>query len=101
MAWAANAAYLCGRWGELDGLQQTLALIWDEVQQVPGLYDTGLWWGYMAILLVALAREDRIATDATAALLERVLPQSHPATTSGTQYCRGLPRGRPNTLRSG
>ena len=78
VAWASIAAYLSGRWDELEGLQQTLTLIWDEVQQVPGLYDSGLWWGYLAILLVALAREDRVATDATAALLERVSPPSDP-----------------------
>jgi class 3 adenylate cyclase/tetratricopeptide (TPR) repeat protein len=73
---ATIAAYLSGRWDELEGLQQTLALIWDELQQVPGLYESGLWWGYLAILMAVLAREDRVATDATAALLERVSPPS-------------------------
>jgi tetratricopeptide (TPR) repeat protein len=72
---AALAALHSGRWSELDGLQQTLALVWDELQQVPGLYDAGLWLGYLAILLVALARQDRVAADAAAALLERVLPE--------------------------
>ena len=80
VAWAAYAACLCGRWAELDGLQQTLALIWDEVQQVPGLNYGELWQGHMAVLLVALAREDGITVDAVAALLERVVPQSHPMT---------------------
>jgi class 3 adenylate cyclase len=78
MGWPTGAAYLCGRWDELAGLQETLALMWDEVQQVPGLYNVGLWRGYLAILLVALARENHVASDAIAALLERMLLQSHP-----------------------
>ncbi len=78
VGWTAHAAYLSGRWVELEGVQQTLTLIWDEVQQIPGLNQVDLWWGYLAILLVAVAREDRIAADALAALLERAWPQSHP-----------------------
>jgi hypothetical protein len=80
VAWATYAAYVSGHWAELDGLQETLALIWDEVQQVPGLAHGDLWTGYMAILQVALAREDGTAVDAVAALLARMLPQSHPMT---------------------
>jgi hypothetical protein len=75
---ASWAAYLSGRWAELDWLQETLGKMWDEVQQVPGLYQVGLWWGYLVILLVALAREDRVAAEALAALLERTWPQSLP-----------------------
>jgi hypothetical protein len=52
--------------------------MWDEVQQVPGLHSVELWWGYLAILLVALAREDSVAADALAALLERAWPQAYP-----------------------
>lgn len=70
---ATVAAYLSGRWSELDRLQPTLALICDELWQAPGLHDAGVWTGYIAILAVALAREDRAATDAAAALLDRVL----------------------------
>ncbi|MGO8947258.1 MAG: ATP-binding protein [Ktedonobacterales bacterium] len=77
VSWACCAAYLSGRWAELEGLQKTLALSWDEMQ-VAGLHSLSLSWGYMAILLVALAREDRIAADAIAALLERTLPRAHP-----------------------
>jgi tetratricopeptide (TPR) repeat protein len=78
MRLASWAAYLSGRWDELVGLQETLALMWDEVQRVPGLFQVGLWWGYLATLLVALAREDSVAADALAALLERVWPASLP-----------------------
>jgi class 3 adenylate cyclase len=85
IGYASWAAYAAGRWAELDGLQEALALMWDEVQQVPGGYYFGLWWSYMATLLVALAREDSVAADALAALLERMWPQArwtqahHPA----------------------
>jgi predicted ATPase/class 3 adenylate cyclase len=75
---AANAAYCCGRWSELDTLQPTLALIWDELQEVPGMQAPWVREGYMAILLVALAREDRAAADAAAAQLDRIVPPSHP-----------------------
>jgi class 3 adenylate cyclase len=72
---AAIAAYLCGRWSELDELQQALALIWDELQQVPGLHAPWMWGSNLVNLLVAVAREDRVAADAAAGLLDRlVLP---------------------------
>jgi class 3 adenylate cyclase len=77
VGFAAQAAYLSGCWAELEGLQQTLALIQDELQQVPGLFQTSVWWGYLAVLLMALAREDHVTVDAVAALLERAWPQSH------------------------
>jgi hypothetical protein len=74
---ATMAAYLSGRWSELDRLQPTLALICDELQQAPGLHDAVNWAGYRAILAVALAREDRTATDAAAALVDRALRLSN------------------------
>jgi hypothetical protein len=57
-----------------------LALMWDEVQQAPGMYNFGLWWGYFVILLVALAREDYVTADASATVLEHMAPPSHPKT---------------------
>jgi hypothetical protein len=77
------AAFNSGRWDEMEGLRETMALMWDEVQQAPGRYYYGLWWGYMAMLVVALAREDSVAADASAALLERVWPQSLPSAPAG------------------
>jgi class 3 adenylate cyclase len=85
IGYASFGAFDAGRWDELERLQEPLALMWDEVQQAPGLYYLGLWWSYMATLLVALAREDSVAADALVALLERVWPQArvsrraHPA----------------------
>ncbi len=75
---AAVAAYCCGRWSELDRLQQTLALGWDELQEVPGMNAPWRWAGCMPFLLVALAREDHAAADAAVALLDRVVPLSNP-----------------------
>ncbi|HEY8322985.1 MAG TPA: adenylate/guanylate cyclase domain-containing protein [Ktedonobacterales bacterium] len=79
VAWAIFAADLCGRWDDVESLQHAMTRIWDEMQQTPGLYNLGLWGGYMHVLQVALAREDRIASDAVAAVLERAWPPSHPA----------------------
>jgi class 3 adenylate cyclase len=77
MGYASWAAFYSGRWAELEGLREALALMWDEVQQAPGLYYFGLWWGYFVILVVALAREDYVTADASATLLERVGPPPH------------------------
>ncbi|MGO8947997.1 MAG: ATP-binding protein [Ktedonobacterales bacterium] len=74
---AAAAAYYRGRWSELDGLRPALALILDEVQTVPSINRSGIWWCYMPSLLVALAREDRPVVDAAAGVLERMLDPAH------------------------
>jgi class 3 adenylate cyclase/tetratricopeptide (TPR) repeat protein len=75
---AAHAAYLGGRWSELEGLRQAAELIREEVQQAPGLHVVGFRLLCMILLAVALAREDRVAADAAATLLERVMPPSYP-----------------------
>jgi hypothetical protein len=80
MGLAANAAYFSGRWSELEWVSEAQALIWEEAQQVPGLNRAILRIGTMPMLVVALAREDRAAADATAALMDRMLNPSHPQT---------------------
>jgi hypothetical protein len=77
---AICAAYLSGRWSDLDGLRPSQGLIWDEVRQTPGMLRANLWMGYLPFLLVALAREDRPAADAAAGVLHGMLDPSHPET---------------------
>jgi class 3 adenylate cyclase len=77
---AAIAAYLSGRWSELEWVGEAQARMWEEVQQVPGLERSNFWSGTMPLLAVALAREDRPAADADAALLEQMLNPAHPQT---------------------
>ncbi|HEV2235820.1 MAG TPA: hypothetical protein VGR57_04080, partial [Ktedonobacterales bacterium] len=77
---AAWAAYLTGRWSELTWLRETHALIWEEAQLVPGLMRAPLFTGNLPMLAVALAREERVAADAIAAQMERMLNPSHPQT---------------------
>jgi hypothetical protein len=77
---AAAAVYLSGRWSELEWVREAQALMWEEAQQVPGLSYQVLWMGTLPMLATALAREDRAAADAAAALLERALNPSHPHT---------------------
>jgi class 3 adenylate cyclase len=80
MRLAADAAYGTGRWSELEWVGEAQALIWEEAQQVPGLYRAVLFGGTMPMLVVALAREDRAAAASAAALMERMLNPSHPHT---------------------
>jgi class 3 adenylate cyclase/Cdc6-like AAA superfamily ATPase len=80
MGSAAWAAYLSGRWTELEWLREAQTLMWEEAQQVPGLVRNLFWTGAMPMLAAALAREDRAAADAAAALLERTLNPAHPQT---------------------
>jgi hypothetical protein len=76
---AAAAAYVSGRWSELDELRQTLELILDEAQSTQGVASAqNAWVGYLPVLLVALAREDRAAAEAAAGLLERMVVQGNP-----------------------
>jgi class 3 adenylate cyclase/tetratricopeptide (TPR) repeat protein len=98
VALAAVAAYLCGRWSELDRLQQTLALIWDELQDVPGLHAIWLWGSALVTLLVALACEDRIAADATAALLDHLVPLTAPDATVTRSVIAAIHRDDPTRL---
>jgi hypothetical protein len=80
MSTAAMAAYFSGRWSELEWVREAKALMWEEALQVPGLVRNNFWTGTMPMLAAALAREDRAAADAAAALLERTLNPAHPQT---------------------
>jgi class 3 adenylate cyclase len=80
MSTAALAAYLSGRWSELEWVREALALMWEEAQQVPGLVRNIFWVGALPMLAAAVAREDRAAADAAAALMERTLYPAHPQT---------------------
>ena len=82
VAFAIDAAYQCGRWDDVVGLRQPLEQIWEELQQGPGLYSQPLWVACMSVLQVALAREDRVDSDAIAALLKRMWPLSRPDASS-------------------
>jgi tetratricopeptide (TPR) repeat protein len=95
MGYVTNAAYLSGHWDELAELQQTLALMWDEMQQVPGLYNGALSWGSLIILLAALAREDHVAANALAALLERMMSQHDPIAPFGRSLVAAFYRDDP------
>jgi class 3 adenylate cyclase len=74
------AAYLSGRWSDLEGLRPSQGLIRDEMRQAPGMVRGTTWFGYLPFLLVALAREDRPAADAAAGVLQGMLDPSHPET---------------------
>jgi hypothetical protein len=95
MGYVTNAAYLSGHWDELEELQQTLALMWDELQQVPGLYSGALSWGSLVILKAALARKDHAAADALAALLERMVSQHDPIAPVGRSLVAAFYRDDP------
>jgi hypothetical protein len=77
---AVCAAYLSGRWSDLEGLRSAHGMMWDEARQAPGMPRESLWWGYLPLLLIALAREDRLAADAAAGVLHGMLDPSHPLT---------------------
>jgi hypothetical protein len=74
------AAYLSGRWSDLERLRPTQGLIWEEMRQAPGMLRGTTWAGYLPFLWVALAREDRPAADAAAGVLHGMLDPSHPQT---------------------
>jgi tetratricopeptide (TPR) repeat protein len=80
MGVAAEAACVSGRWSELEWVREAQARIWEEAEQSPGLLRSSLWTGALALLAVALAREDRAAANAAAARLERALNPAHPQT---------------------
>ena len=76
---ATYALYLSGHWSELSDFMPTLEEMWEQVQ-----YDAskatflaaggGMSGGYLAVLSIALACEDRAVTDAAASVLERGFP---------------------------
>jgi hypothetical protein len=77
---ASGAAYLSGRWSELAWVHEAQTVIWEEAQQVAGLLRSEIWISSLPVLAEALAREDRAAADAAAALMERTLNPAHPFT---------------------
>jgi class 3 adenylate cyclase len=68
---AAEAALISGQWSELSQFAPILAQIWEQVQ-----YDQStarvITDGYFALLTLALAREDRAATDAAFSVITRL-----------------------------
>jgi hypothetical protein len=91
---ACMVAFMSGRWHDLDDLLRTLATIWEQLQ-----YDVsaghGVADGYIAALLVALAREDRTSADAAYALLTRIMAGS---TESGRAVLAAVRDGDPARL---
>ena len=76
---ATYALYLSGHWSEMRDFMPTLEEMWEQVQYdaskatflVAGGYMPG---GYLAVLSIALAREDRAVADAAVSVLERGFP---------------------------
>jgi tetratricopeptide (TPR) repeat protein len=70
---AMLAAYITGRWSEIDLMLDALAQVWERIQQLAG---TGImvFSGYMISLFLAKAHEDRPLMDAASSILERILP---------------------------
>src|SRR5207237_4383326 len=76
---ATYALYLSGHWSEMSDFVPTLEEMWEQVQYdaskafflAVGGYLSG---GYLAVLSIALAREDRAVADAAAYAIERGLP---------------------------
>jgi len=76
---ATNALYISGHWSEMSDFMPTLEEMWEQVQ-----YDASkatflaaggaMSGGYLAVLSIALAREDRAVADAAASVLERGFP---------------------------
>ena len=66
-SWASFAAYLAGCWSEVAGFIALVDEAWEESERDPG-YVT-LHWSYAVALQIALAREDRDATQRAAAAL--------------------------------
>jgi hypothetical protein len=69
-SWASFAAYLAGCWSEVSDFATVVDAAWEESERNPG-YVT-LQWSYAVALQVALAREDRTASQRAAAALERL-----------------------------
>jgi tetratricopeptide (TPR) repeat protein len=76
---ATYALYLSGHWSEMSDFMPTLEEMWEQVQYdaskafflAVGGYLSG---GYLAVLSIALAREDRAVADAAASVIERGFP---------------------------
>ena len=76
---ATYALYLNGHWSEMSDFMPTLEEMWEQVQYdaskafflAVGGYLSG---GYLAVLSIALAREDRAVADAAASVIERGFP---------------------------
>ncbi|TME63981.1 MAG: hypothetical protein E6I59_07500 [Chloroflexi bacterium] len=76
---ATYALYLSGHWSEMSDFVPTLEEMWEQVQYdaskafflAVGGYLSG---GYLAVLSIALAREDRAVADAAASVIERGFP---------------------------
>jgi class 3 adenylate cyclase len=66
--------YLTGRWDEVPRFQQALGETWKRVQDLRGAWGL-LVSGYLALLCIALAREDRVEINANEAMLRRLAPE--------------------------
>jgi class 3 adenylate cyclase len=76
---ATYALYLSGHWPEMSDYMPTLEEVWEQVQYEASkatylATGGGMSGGYLAVLSIALAREDRAVADAAASVLERGLP---------------------------
>ncbi len=71
---AADAAFISGQWSELNTLAPFLERIWDEMQYDQTAAFIAAGDGYSSLFQIALAREDRAATDAAFSVLVRILP---------------------------
>lgn len=71
VSFAALSACLMGRWDELERFYSVLAEAWEELQRDPGA--GFMLQGFFSALHVALAREDRAASDAASSVVERLL----------------------------
>jgi class 3 adenylate cyclase len=76
VAGTIGALWLSGRWSEVSDFLPRLADIWESIQ-----FDRG-WMaavpvaaGYLAVLEMAVVREDRAAAEAAASVIERCLPE--------------------------
>jgi len=67
--------YFTGRWSEIARFQQPLDEIRERVQDIAGARGP-VANGYLALLLMALSREDQTEVEALQALLHKLLPQS-------------------------
>ncbi len=94
---AMLAAYLTGRWSEIDPMRDVLAQVWERIQQLAG---TGImvFSGYMISLFLAKAHEDRPLMDAASSILERI----HPGNTNIKGLIRAIREDEPalRTLRA-
>jgi hypothetical protein len=72
---AVVAAYISGRWSDILTLRPKIEELWEQVQ-----HDTSVRYcldtGYMTILEMALAQEDRATIDAAASIFMRIFPDA-------------------------